>query len=266
MPNFKVQDYVDAYLIKASEDRQKERVASTSFHDSKAGTCLRQRIYYRAGLVRVATPPAQELRTLLIGSTIHEIYETALRKQGALALDENGKPLSEGTVNDAQSHGRYDFLIDFEKKGFWHLVDLKTASEWALKHIKKEGEAKYNHRLQMMRYWLKLKDKYPIVGIRVLYLNKATGECVEYDVVPSTKLVNETKADLQAEQNAWTAMGADPGKLTEAQFSKKAPKPLDLDLKDEKGKRIHWDCSYCNLADKCGPEYMKVSKYFKGVI
>ena len=225
-----------------NEARQKARPRDESyFHDSSAGSCLRQRVLRRSGAEQ-APFQGDDLRNFEFGHMVHELIQKALLGKGAIPIV-NGEPLMEQHIKNENGGGSYDCLVDLDGDGKLTLMDIKTCSVFAFKHLAKEG-AKPNHQKQVCRYWLKLNDRYPIRDVRIFYLEKDKGWTREFGIPMSEKLIRETLDDMTAEQEAWEAY----------QKSQALPPIIKDDAEDA------WQCKFCSLYRNC-PGKELVSKY-----
>ena len=236
---------LDRLLTEAlrAKDAAKPPRDHSYFHDSAAGSCLRQRVLRRAGY-EAAPLQADDLRNFGFGHMVHELIQSALLSKGAIPL-ENGKPLLERSVKSENGGGTYDCLVDLDGDGKLTLMDIKTCSVFAFAHLKKEG-AKKNHQMQVCRYWLKLKDKYPIRDVRIYYLEKDKGWTREFGIPMSEKLIQETLDDIKLEQSAWSI------------YEKDQTLPPMISADSDRA----WECKYCALAAHCEGK-QAVSKYFQ---
>ena len=236
-------DHILTEALRAQDAKRPKR-DNSYFHDSSAGSCLRQRVLRRSG-AEAAPLQGDDLRNFGFGHMVHEMIQSALLAKGAIPL-ENGEPLMERSTRTSNGGGTYDCLVDLDGDGQLTLMDIKTCSVFAFQHLKTEG-AKPNHMMQVCRYWLKLNDRYKIRDVRVYYIEKNQGWSREFGIPMNEKLIHETLADMTAEQQAW------------AEFTQNGTLPPILldDAPDV------WSCKYCGLAAHCEGK-KAVSKYFNG--
>lgn len=238
---------VEEYLLHKYRENKKVRGPNTAFYDSAAGSCLRQRVLRRANKDEVE-PDGKGLLVMEIGNRLHDMYREALLWKGAVAIIE-GEPMAEFRVVDEFSRGKIDFLLPV--KGGYEIKDLKTVNTRAYDMVRREKVPKHDHRLQVGRYWLKLKAKFPILALGISYLKKDWGDGMEMPIEMTPELEKEVMDDKLQEQTAWTAYEAD-GTL-----------PPIIQLFNESGEKTKdaWRCTYCSLAHHCGRE--AVSKYYE---
>lgn len=151
---------------------------------SGIGACRRWCAYTLAG-TPVSDRPGGEYRAAVLGSGIHNFYLPALAEVAGDAHIEVAVQLH---VAGLTITGHADFIHVDPKTGEAQVGDLKTVREWKLHGIIRDGQASYQHRLQVYAYALAAAQAgYNVRWVWWLYLDRSTGK-TEIIVEPFTNV------------------------------------------------------------------------------
>ena len=195
------------FMRKANEfDEEKFRDRQTRFHPSQIsywGVC--PRAYYLAMKGESLGYPLQKptpfetslLRVFEHGHSIHAMYQdTVLGPAGVLygkwelkgEIVEGFQPAAEWKYveprmwwADKRISGYCDGYLQID--GRWFLLEIKSANDQSFRYLKRGNEPRAYHTRQAQLYMLAphdLERKFEIEGAIILYVNKDTGEELDF--------------------------------------------------------------------------------------
>lgn len=149
-------------------------------------------------------------------------------------------------IIDIQLHNLYkdmkeanDALLVPDKQNELMLVEIKSINESGIKYRVEENGPDEHYRAQTMFYLWKLREKYPNVVARVLYVTVPYQELYEYDI-------DYNESDIDRLKAFWTL-------LNNAIKSKTPPEPAPAVILNSKTGRwqLNWQAEYCGFHDHC---------------
>ena len=240
---------LDSYIDKKNEENRENRYKGNEkyFGASSADSCHRKH-YYKQNQFPETNPTSRlSFRRMRLGTIWHDEMENAIKEHLLNNTNNDIKAIhteQEHIVEELNVRGFSDAIVEMEN-GEIYVIDFKTAGDWAYRRVfgarvgSPEG-VKLSYKLQLATYGMAVKEEYGrLDGMYLIYFNIANGEMGATKV--GTKYIEKAK-------EYWITMQQD---VYSGLPENTKPIVTDKKKKSDFGKRVDWECGYCNWRKQC---------------
>lgn len=192
---------------------------------SQIWQCLRKQYLMRVSPIPM---PLESLRTLTLGTIIHEFIADILKKEESIrVMSEVPIRIPHPTRHDIVISGRADDIIIITVGKTRYVVEIKTIDDLETKR-QRNFIPKIEHKAQLNLY---LKA-YPGAKGILLYIDRSNFEMEEFEVNFDPELFNDSISRVEL--------------LHEYLTKRELPPP-----EAKNNPEMQWQCSYCEYRNKC---------------
>lgn len=114
------------------------------------------------------------------GRKVHAYVTRIWRERGTLISSEHALPKNAWGIR-----GKFDAIC--RENDTQVLVEIKSASAGLYEWYKETGNALPSHRIQLLTYYLVMREHFPDLLLKILYVNRATRRACTLPIIPTEK-------------------------------------------------------------------------------